>query len=593
MSQIPSGFTWTDLWKTLRWVAVGVTLIAVGAVMKLTECTPIGKTCLRDIIFYLGLVIASNCTLCYLLKIICVTIYHVPYLMINIVFSTMVLHSQIALLFSSIVVYSLWRTTVNSDTVFNELLLFYIALQAVRLLQKAVLLQISNEYIWSANANTIMNTVRVQQVFKVLTDYTEDHEPVFDTIDGNDLGNRTLYAVYKAIERSQATVDAERGGQLFDRLLNNLQDETRRSTGRTSPKMQRIMKRVTTPRGGRNKQQSPRPIVSVEEGAVLPMLKLLSLLPADLKVTLKSILSEETIEKFVFQKAFNDAQITREHLWKTLKDYAAIVQKLNGALTCVSALVLALLAMIIAHIPFIGVGTFAVSVFLGLSIVFGTTARKFFEGIMLVAVVKPFVIGDSIIILDDARVENTYTVQGINLLTTELMRTDGQLCIFNNSILQDREIRNESRAKCPTTSFTIRLQASTPSAICEQISTTLEKKRLKDWSNTVKSVKVYMISTQDDTANAALMIEISFSGSASTRPTVRESFIRETHDFFTIQSNNKVEEVKSEAVNEEEDIVPEEVKLVNAPRRLRRHDAATNLLNMGNFESLNVLAGTG
>jgi small-conductance mechanosensitive channel len=446
-----------------------------------------------------------------------------------------------------------------------------------------VLLSISNEYIWSANANSIMETVRVQQLFKVLTDYSENNEPVFSPIAGNDLGHRTLYAVYKAMEVSKSTVDSERGGVLFDQLLNHNKST---STRARSPTVKRIINRLTSPRTRAN---SPRSLNTVEEGAVLVQSKMLQILPSDLRVTYKGILSADNTEKIVFQKAFEDAQVTREHLWKTLQDYSTIVQKLNGALSCVTALVLALLGMIIAQIPFIGIGTFAVSLFLGLSIVFGTTARKFFEGIILVAVVKPFVIGDSIIVLDDARIENTYAVHGINLLTTDLMRSDGQLCTFSNSILQDREIRNESRAKCPTSSFSIRLQANTPSLICEDIAKVLEKKRVKDWANTVGSVRVYMISTQDDTGGSSLKIEMYFSGSANARSQVKESFIRETHDFF-LSASKIINDVTP--VNEDDltDIIPEEVKVINAPRRLRRHDAATNLLNIGNLESLQLLS---
>ncbi|KAG5190513.1 hypothetical protein JKP88DRAFT_130634, partial [Tribonema minus] len=148
-----------------------------------------------------------------------------------------------------------------------------------------------------------------------------------------------------------------------------------------------------------------------------------------------------------FEKALYKATDSRTALKRTLHDYMRIMGKLEVGLGVLSCIVMGLVCGIILDVNFVQAGTTWLTLALAFSFCFGDTVKRLFEGLVLVFVWNPYGISDRVFINDDNKVEMNLVVTKINLLNTEFIRSDGQLCIISNSIIQQRDVRNASRAE--------------------------------------------------------------------------------------------------------------------------------------------------
>lgn len=110
----------------------------------------------------------------------------------------------------------------------------------------------------------------------------------------------------------------------------------------------------------------------------------------------------------------------RRNLFKSLRDLSEALGRLNLILYGFSGFLTAFLSLPVYGIELTAVLPFT-SILVALSFVFGSATRNTFECIIFLFVTHPYDTGDRIII--DG---STYLVDEVNLLTTVLVRSDGQ-----------------------------------------------------------------------------------------------------------------------------------------------------------------------
>ncbi|KAG5178235.1 hypothetical protein JKP88DRAFT_146591, partial [Tribonema minus] len=165
------------------------------------------------------------------------------------------------------------------------------------------------------------------------------------------------------------------------------------------------------------------------------------------------------IDHKTFERALYKATDSRSALKSTLQCYMKIMTKLKAGFTVLSCILLAVVCAIVLGVDFVKASPTWLTLVLAFGFCFGDTVRRLFEGLVLVFVWHPFGVADRVFINDDNNMEMNFVVSKINLLNTEFIRSDGQLCILSNSVIQQRDVRNASRAEFNCTVFCLKLRA--------------------------------------------------------------------------------------------------------------------------------------
>ena len=132
----------------------------------------------------------------------------------------------------------------------------------------------------------------------------------------------------------------------------------------------------------------------------------------------------------------------RRALNNSLKDITHAIAKLDKILICVCFFmtVFIILGLFSAN-PVATIVPFSTMI-VGLSFVFGQSARDTFDAILFVFVTHPFDTNDRVYIKDE-----NYVVKELGLLTTTFIRADGQEIYMPNSVLNKQNIHNIRRSK--------------------------------------------------------------------------------------------------------------------------------------------------
>ena len=132
----------------------------------------------------------------------------------------------------------------------------------------------------------------------------------------------------------------------------------------------------------------------------------------------------------------------RRALNNSLSDITHAIAKLDKILICVCFFVTFFVALaIFSSDPVKTIVPFS-SFLIGLSFVFGQSARDTFDSILFVFVTHPFDTNDVVLVKDERLI-----VKELGLLTTTFIRFDGQECYFPNSVLNKQTIFNIRRSK--------------------------------------------------------------------------------------------------------------------------------------------------
>ena len=132
----------------------------------------------------------------------------------------------------------------------------------------------------------------------------------------------------------------------------------------------------------------------------------------------------------------------RRALTNSLHDIKHAIAKLNKILISVCFFVTFFVALaIFSDDPIKTIVPFS-SFLIGLSFVFGQSARDTFDSILFVFVTHPFDTNDVVLVKDERLI-----VKELGLLTTTFIRFDGQECYFPNSVLNKQTIFNIRRSK--------------------------------------------------------------------------------------------------------------------------------------------------
>jgi len=243
----------------------------------------------------------------------------------------------------------------------------------------------------------------------------------------------------------------------------------------------------------------------------------------------------DEVNEAQFERALLKAAEGRIALKRTLQDYMRIKSKLEVGFTLFSCLMLTLSCGVILKVDFLNAGTTWLSLVLAFSFCFGDTIKRLFEGLILVFVWHPFGVSDRVFINDDKNVEMNMVVSKINLLNTEFVRSDGQMCILSNGIIQQRDVRNVSRAPFNCTVFNIKIRGDACADVLGLLHTHLEDFRSIHWRTEVKKITVQLRTVYDNsltsTAVVVLMHAQNFEND-ELRYTVHDAFARRTHTFM-------------------------------------------------------------
>lgn len=163
----------------------------------------------------------------------------------------------------------------------------------------------------------------------------------------------------------------------------------------------------------------------------------------------------------------------------TVKDYAAIWLVFSNLLAAVQVVVSGgvVLAMVV---PWKVLRTICISLptaFLGFSFIFGSMLREVFESLVLILLVQPYDIGDRISLPDGEETYRHFTVQKINILTTEARDSSNQ-CVYlkNSALFQESRLMNLGRSLNAVVELSFEIPASQLSSdICKELETFIQR----------------------------------------------------------------------------------------------------------------------
>uniref|UniRef100_A0A7S4Q3J3 Mechanosensitive ion channel protein n=1 Tax=Alexandrium monilatum TaxID=311494 RepID=A0A7S4Q3J3_9DINO len=147
----------------------------------------------------------------------------------------------------------------------------------------------------------------------------------------------------------------------------------------------------------------------------------------------------------------------------TVKDYAAIWLVFSSVLAAVQvAIAVGIILGIFFPPGFLRTVCITVpTAFLGLSFVFGSLLREVFESLVLILLVQPYDVGDRISLPDGEESYQTFTVQKLNILTTEARDSLNQ-CVYlkNSALFQESRLVNLGRSLNAVVELSFEMSAS-------------------------------------------------------------------------------------------------------------------------------------
>ncbi|KAG5186431.1 hypothetical protein JKP88DRAFT_241038 [Tribonema minus] len=413
------------------------------------------------------------------------------------------------------------------------------AASIITLLKSACIMHVTNLFVWQGYATRISDSIMTQASFRAIYNFVKG-KPAIDV--PFDDSTTKIHSIHRVLQ-SSVWSDAMSVEDIWMALLNKLQDAdplpyhsisiatSPPPTSYRSP-LRRVFK---SPRSSIN--HSPRAV----DAAEIQVGKLDEIVKLWLAVYLRSALGmtksadDANVSKDTFLKAVVRTMDSRIALKATLDDYISIVMKLDAALSVLAALVLLIICCIIAGVDLMTTGTTWLTFILAFSFLFGDTARKMFEGFILVFIWQAYAVSDRILIQDDSNEVQNLTVTKISLLTTELLRGDGMVYVMSNSAIQARDIRNISRGSFNCTTLTVKITDAIDSRVLDEFHQELETFRVSRFVHKIQSVSVQMRTVKDNGVTSEVMVCVTHVKNfedSDERYRIHDCFARRAHDFF-------------------------------------------------------------
>ncbi|KAJ3310619.1 hypothetical protein HDV04_004862 [Boothiomyces sp. JEL0838] len=152
----------------------------------------------------------------------------------------------------------------------------------------------------------------------------------------------------------------------------------------------------------------------------------------------------------------------RRNLMKSLRDLSSALGTLNDLLYGFSIILSLLLSLPVFGIPITAIVPFS-TILVGLSFMFGGTAKVTFDSIIFIFAVHPYDVGDRVFI--DG---NNYVVEEFNILTTTFT-IDGQKIYIPNAVLNGKTIINVRRSTDMSDYITIKVDFNTPESKLKEL----------------------------------------------------------------------------------------------------------------------------
>ncbi|KAG5406360.1 hypothetical protein IGI04_012479 [Brassica rapa subsp. trilocularis] len=147
----------------------------------------------------------------------------------------------------------------------------------------------------------------------------------------------------------------------------------------------------------------------------------------------------------------------RRALTLTLNDTKTAVNKLHHMINIVTAIVIAVISLVLLEIASSKILLFVSSQVVLLAFIFGNTVKTVFESIIFLFIVHPYDVGDRCEI-DDVQL----VVEEMNILTTVFLRYDNLKIMYPNSLLWQKSISNYYRSPDMTDTIEFCIHITTP-----------------------------------------------------------------------------------------------------------------------------------
>ncbi|KAH0892185.1 hypothetical protein HID58_054614, partial [Brassica napus] len=147
----------------------------------------------------------------------------------------------------------------------------------------------------------------------------------------------------------------------------------------------------------------------------------------------------------------------RRALTLTLNDTKTAVNKLHHMINIVTAIVIAVIWLVLLEIASSKILLFVSSQVVLLAFIFGNTVKTVFESIIFLFIVHPYDVGDRCEI-DDVQL----VVEEMNILTTVFLRYDNLKIMYPNSLLWQKSISNYYRSPDMTDTIEFCVHITTP-----------------------------------------------------------------------------------------------------------------------------------
>lgn len=367
-----------------------------------------------------------------------------------------------------------------------------LVVQAVAAAQKAAVIHISRTTVWAAYLPRIREIVIDHEVVSALAKFCS----------GQHLHQKTstlatsMYAVQQAA--AMTFLDADKHTVAHDEGLYDALQQALRTEACTLPRPPDL-----SPAGAEDLDLDGIAAVVVDEEVCCSALPTVALqrVPHLQMAEAQELFDPEgtgSISKSAFTAALAHLSSRRACLRATVQDYERMVHTLGIALSSISCVVAFFICLLVLRVDVLQMGLSIVTLVFAFSVAFGSSLQSFFEGTVFVFTVRPFDVGDKVLIpevqasaagSENASSSSSSTcsstssatttpsalvVRQMNLLNTVFTTTTGQYMVVANSRLAGCVIINSHRSAATQHRFTIRLPSTTPLRIVQNLNTKLQ-----------------------------------------------------------------------------------------------------------------------
>ena len=323
----------------------------------------------------------------------------------------------------------------STSLIFKRLCLLYMIASIVQSAQRSILFVISYFTIWKAYASRIQLTVLSNQIIIGITNYIQKFDRNFKLSEYQTTNTLRKSTVFEdCLQSFQSTENPE-----TERPKLDVTDYTKEKVPLRKVHEAIDMHIISASDAVKTYEALKKKFPVLNYPALQTIFSGNKTMA---KLAHSSFLNYEIITREDFVNCYQHVALAQKNLHANIHAYESMVSTLNYALTCVSLVIMLFACLITFGIDVVKNSALVVSCFIALSIIFGTTLTRFFEGIVHVFFIKMYSIGDTVYIKDERLIDQIFTVERMSLLTTTFRRDDGVSVIISNFRIKDSVVQN-------------------------------------------------------------------------------------------------------------------------------------------------------